>query len=79
MNLNKLFLNHCEDNQYEINQNQIDTIDKLNGYYSSNFNQNFLKKFIKKVKSKLEFYLVGDVVVGKTIILNFLFIKLNEK
>ena len=73
MNLNKLFLNHCENNQYEINKNQIDTIDKLKDYYSSNFNQNFLKKFFKKDKSKLGFYLVGDVGVGKTMILNFFF------
>ena len=79
MNLNKLFLNHCEDKQYEINQNQIDTIDKLKDYYSSNFNQNFLKKFFKKEKSKLGFYLVGDVGVGKTMILNFFFKTLKEK
>ncbi len=79
MKLNKLFLNHCEDNQYEINQNQIDTIDNLNDYYSSNFNQNFLKKFFKKDKSKLGFYLVGDVGVGKTMILNFFFNTLKEK
>ena len=79
MNLNKLFLNHCEDNQYEINQNQIDTIDKLKDYYSSNFNQNFLRKFFKKEKNKLGFYLVGDVGVGKTMILNFFFDTLKEK
>ena len=79
MNLNKLFLNHCEDKQYEINQNQIDTIDKLKDYYSSNFNQNFLKKFFKKEKSKLGFYLVGDVGVGKTMILNFFYKTLKEK
>ena len=79
MNLNKLFLNHCEDKEYEINQNQIDTIDKLKDYYSSNFNQNFLKKFFKKEKSKLGFYLVGDVGVGKTMILNFFFKTLKEK
>ena len=79
MNLSKLFLNHCEDKQYEINQNQIDTIDKLKDYYLSNFNQNFLKKFFKKKKSKLGFYLVGDVGVGKTMILNFFFKTLKEK
>ena len=79
MNLNKLFLNHCEDKQYEINQNQIDIIDKLKDFYSSNFNQNFLKKFFKKKKSKLGFYLVGDVGVGKTMILNFFFNTLKEK
>ena len=79
MNLNKLFLNHCEDKQYEINQNQINIIDKLKDFYSSNFNQNFLKKFFKKEKSKLGFYLVGDVGVGKTMILNFFFKTLKEK
>ena len=79
MNLNKLFLNHCEDKQYEINQNQIDIIDKLKDFYSSNFNQNFLKKFFKKEKSKLGFYLVGEVGVGKTMILNFFFDTLKEK
>ncbi len=79
MNLNKLFLNHCEDKQYEINQNQIDIIDKLKDFYSSNFNQNFLKKLFKKEKSKLGFYLVGDVGVGKTMILNFFFKTLKEK
>ena len=26
MNLKKLFLNHCEDQQYEINKNQTDII-----------------------------------------------------
>ena len=79
MNLNKLFLVHCEDKEYEINQNQIDIIDKLKDYYSSNFNQNFLKKFFKKKKTKLGFYLVGDVGVGKTMILNFFFDALKEK
>jgi len=79
MNLKKLFINHCEDHQYEINQNQINIIDKLKDYYSSNFNQNFLKKFLKKEKSKLGFYLVGDVGVGKTMILNFFFKTLKEK
>ena len=79
MNLKKLFLNHCEDNQYEINENQIYIIDKLKDYYSSNFNLNFLKKFFKKEKSKIGFYLVGDVGVGKTMILNFFFNTLKEK
>ncbi len=79
MNLKKLFLDHCEDKQYEINQNQIDIIDKLKHYYSSNFNRNFLKKFFKKEKNKIGFYLVGDVGVGKTMILNFFFNVLKEK
>ena len=37
MNLNKLFLNHCENNQYEINKNQLDIINNLKNYYKDNF------------------------------------------
>ena len=44
MNLKKLFLDHCEIKQYEINQNQLDLINHLEDYYKSNFNQTFLNK-----------------------------------
>ena len=74
MNLKKLFINHCEDQQYEINQNQLDIINYLRIYYSENFTQSFVSKFFKKKKNKLGFYLVGDVGVGKTMILNFFFL-----
>jgi predicted ATPase len=79
MNSKKLFLKHCEVQQYEINQNQLDTINHFKIYYTENFVQNFLSKFFKKKKNKLGFYLVGDVGVGKTMILNFLFHELKEK
>ena len=79
MNLKKLFLKHCEDKQYEINQNQLDIINYLKIYYTENFKKFFLIKYLKKKKSKLGFYLVGDVGVGKTMILNFLFNQLKEK
>ena len=79
MNLKKLFIKHCENQQYEINQNQLDIIDYLKIYYSENFQQSFLIKYFKKRKNKLGFYLVGDVGVGKTMILNFLFNELKEK
>ena len=36
MNLNKDFLHHCEDNKYEINQNQINIINNLKDYYDDN-------------------------------------------
>ena len=36
MNLKKLFLDHCEEEQYEINQNQLDLINNLGHYYKSN-------------------------------------------
>ena len=79
MNLNKLFLKHCKNNQYEINQNQLNIINNLKDFYTNNFNQNFLSKLFKKKNYKLGFYLVGDVGVGKTMILNFFFDNFNEK
>ena len=79
MNLKKLFLKHCELKQYEINQNQLDTINYLKIFYTENFAQSFLTKIFKTKKKKLGFYLVGDVGVGKTMILNFLFNELKEK
>ena len=79
MNLKKLFLKYCEDQQYEINQNQLDIISYLKIYYTENFPHSFLTKYFKKKKNKLGFYLVGDVGVGKTMILNFFFKVLKEK
>ena len=79
MNLKKLFLDHCDDNQYEINQDQLDIIKNLQSYYSDNFYQTIFNKIFKKDNHKLGFYLVGDVGVGKTMILNFFFNQLKEK
>ena len=79
MNLKKLFIKHCEEKAYEINQNQLSIIDDLKNFYTENFNQTFFSKLLKKKFSKLGFYLVGDVGVGKTMILNFFFNQLSEK
>ncbi len=79
MNLKKLFLNHCEDKQYEINQNQLDLINHLENFYKNNFKQTFLNRIFKKENIKLGFYLVGDVGVGKTMILNFFYNELKNK
>ena len=78
MNLKKLFLVHCEENNYEINQNQLQIIEILKDYHNKNFNSSFLSKIFNKKNIKLGFYLTGDVGVGKTMILNFFFEKLNE-
>ena len=78
MNLNRLFLEHCKENNYEVNQNQLDVINNLKDYYIENFQKNFLSKIFKKKRDQLGFYLVGDVGVGKTMILNFFFNKCNE-
>ncbi len=79
MNLKKLFLKFCEDNQFEINHNQLDIIKNLKDYYSRNFNQNLLNKIFKNDGDKLGFYLVGDVGVGKTMMLNFFFEQIRRK
>ena len=79
MNLKKLFLDHCEVNQYEINQDQLDIIENVKKFYLSNFYQTIISKIFRKNKNKLGFYLVGDVGVGKTMILDFFFNQLEEK
>ena len=45
MNLKKSFLDHCQNNHYEINKNQLDVINNLKNYYKENFNKSFLKNF----------------------------------
>ena len=79
MNLKKLFLDHCDVNQYEINQDQLDIIENLKKFYLSNFYQTIITKIFRKNKNRLGFYLVGDVGVGKTMILDFFFKQLEEK
>ncbi len=79
MNLKNFFLEYCHTNKYEINQNQLNIISDLKNYYTKNFKQTFLSKIFKKKNNKLGFYLVGDVGVGKTMILNFFFNELSNK
>ena len=79
MNLKKLFLDHCKINKYEINQNQLNIIKNIKNFYLENFNSKIFSKIFKKNNNKLGFYLVGDVGVGKTMILNFFFNLLKEK
>ena len=78
MNFKKSFLKHCEEKQFDINKKQLEIIESLRSYYVQNFQKNFLSKFFKKNNSKIGFYLVGDVGVGKTMILNFFFNELRE-
>ncbi len=79
MNFKKSFLKHCEEKQFDINKKQLEIIESLRRYYVQNFQKNFLSKIFKKDNSKIGFYLVGDVGVGKTMILNFFFNELKEK
>ena len=73
MNLNNKFTSFCKKNNFEINNTQLNIIEQLNSFYNINFRKSFLTKFFSKKKSKLGFYLQGDVGVGKTMILNFFY------
>ena len=79
MNLKKSFLKLCENKEFEINKYQLSIIEKLINFYNGNFKRPFLDKIFKKKGIKPGFYLVGDVGVGKTMILNFFFEELTEK
>ncbi len=79
MNLKNLFIAHCKKNNYEINPSQIKVVETLKDFQEKNFGQTFLSKIFKKKNYKLGFYLVGEVGVGKTMILNFFFNVLKIK
>ena len=79
MNLKKLFLKYCTDKKFEINQSQVEIINLLQDYHIQNFKQSFFNNLFKRKSKKIGFYLVGDVGVGKTMILNFFFNRLKQK
>ena len=79
MNLNNLFQNFCKKNNLEINAYQLTIVNKIESFYTSNFNKSIFKKFFLKDNSKQVFYLHGGVGVGKTMILNFFFDLVEEK
>ena len=37
MNLKKLFIKHCEKNDFEVNQSQLSVVNNLTDFYKSNF------------------------------------------
>ena len=83
MKLKSFFLYHCSKNKFKINNNQIETIELLNKFHNNFFEIKFFVKFFNKFffkrKKKLGFYLMGEVGVGKTMILNFFYKNLNIK
>ena len=74
-NLQKSFLKFCKINKFEINSEQVEIINLLENFISSK--KKLLDLF--KKKTKLCFYLHGGVGVGKTMILNFFFDKIETK
>ena len=79
MNLKESFLKLCENKEFEINKNQLIIIEKLVNFYDENFKKSLLNRIFNKKNANLGFYLVGDVGVGKTMILDFFFDRLVEK
>jgi len=78
MNLKKLFLINCKAKGFEINNNQITTIETINEFYQNNFDYNFFTNLFSKKEKISGFYLQGDVGVGKTMILNFFYENFNQ-
>ena len=73
MNLKKLFIKHCNNKKFEINDKQLSILESLDKFYQSNFSNQFISYLFSKKNNKQGFYLQGDVGVGKTMILNFFY------
>ena len=74
LSLQDSFKEFCEINKLEVNAQQVKIINSLEKFLDNR--ETILSRFIKK-KEKLCFYLYGEVGVGKTMLLNFAFDKLN--
>ena len=76
INLEENFYLYCNSENLEVNQNQLNVINRLQDYYRKNF-KSFIINFFSKENFIKGFYLYGDVGVGKTMILDFFLIKLK--
>jgi len=79
INLKKLFLTHCYAKKLEINDNQLIIIELLIKFYKECFKKLFFRNLFSKKIIKKGFYLMGDVGVGKTMLLNFFYENLEFK
>ena len=64
------FIEFCKENNFEKNNHQIEIINQLNKFIYPK--KNLLNDFFNS-KNKLCFYLQGNVGVGKTMVLNFVY------
>ena len=76
MSLQDSFEEFCRQNKFEINSQQKEIIYLLEKFL--NHKETFLSSFFKK-KEKFCFYLYGNVGVGKTMLLNFVYDRLEIK
>ncbi len=70
------FKEFCKINKLEVNTQQVKIINSLEKFLDNK--ETILSRFFKK-KEKLCFYLYGEVGVGKTMLLNFAFERLDIK
>jgi len=68
------FKEFCELNKLEVNAQQVKIINSIEKFLDNR--ETILSRIIKK-KEKLCFYLYGEVGVGKTMLLNFAFDRLD--
>ncbi len=73
-NLQDSFKEFCKQNKLEVNINQIEIINLIERFFNNK--RSFLSRFFKK-KEKLCFYLYGKVGVGKTMLLDFAYDRLE--
>ena len=76
MNLLNSFKEFCKKNNFEINDQQVEIINSLNKFL---YHKETILSLIFKKDKKLCFYLSGNVGVGKTMLLNFVYNSLKIK
>jgi len=69
----KKFLEHCRTSKYQQNKEQVSTLKLLISFFKQSRVTNIFNRFFFRTENKLCFYLHGEVGVGKTMILDFLF------
>jgi cell division protein ZapE len=75
-NLQNSFIEFCKKKKFEINKNQVKIINLLDKFL--NPKKNLFNYFLNS-KDKMCFYLFGSVGVGKTMLLNFVYNKIEMK
>ena len=76
LNLQDSFKEFCKKKKFEINNEQVQVIELISKFLKSD--RSFIRVIFKK-KAKLCFYLHGNIGVGKTMLLNFIFDRINIK
>jgi len=74
--LRNSFIEFCNKNKFEINKKQTDILNSLEKFI---FPRNKILNFFLKKEDLSCFYLYGNVGVGKTMIANFVYEKINIK